>query len=147
MSLPKPLPGLVIRYSYLWADDATKGSEEGGKERPAAIVMAVDASGANAARVYVLPITHSAPAQGTKAMEIPAAVCRAAGLDAARSWVILSEFNEFVWPGMDLNIVPGRMPRTIAYGFLTTGFFASVRDQWLELDAASKSKRVPRDSH
>ena len=109
--------------------------------------MAVDASGANAARVYVLPITHSAPAQGTKAMEIPAAVCRAAGLDAARSWVILSEFNEFVWPGMDLNIVPGRMPRTITYGFLTTGFFASVRDQWLELDAASKSKRVPRDSH
>ena len=47
---------------------------------------------------------------------------------------------------MDLNIVPGRIPRTLTYGFLTAGFFASVRDQRLELDAASKSKRVPRDA-
>lgn len=146
MSLPKPLPGLVIRYNYLWARDAAQGREEGVKGRPAAIVMAIDAPGTSMARVYVLPITHSAPAKGTEAIEIPAAVCRSAGLDEARSWVILSEFNEFVWPGFDLVVVPGRTPRTMAYGFLTPGFFKSLRDRWLALDAANKSKGVPRDA-
>jgi len=146
VSLPKPLPGLVVRYSYLWADAAAEGREEGDKERPAAIVMAVDVPGANAARVHVLPITHSAPVKGTEAMEIPAAVCRSAGLDAARSWVILSEFNEFLWPGFDLAVVPGRTPRSVAYGFLTPGFFASVRDRWLALDTAGKAAGISRDA-
>lgn len=97
-------------------------------------------------RVYVLAITHSAPIAGTEAMEIPAAVCRSAGLDAARSWIVLSEFNEFVWPGFDLEIIPGRRPRIVAYGFLTPGFFAGLRDRWLALDAAGKIQSVPRDA-
>ena len=116
--------------------------------RPAAVVLAIDRpahklqdskASSSETRVYVLAITHSAPAAGNKAMEIPAAVCRSAGLDAARSWIVLSEFNEFVWPGFDLEIIPGRRPRTVAYGFLTPGFFASLRDRWLALDAAGKS--------
>ena len=44
MSLPIPLPGLVIRYSYLWADDAATGHEDGVKDRPSVIVMAVGAN-------------------------------------------------------------------------------------------------------
>lgn len=155
MSLPKPLPGLVVHYSYLWADDAAEGRDEGIKVRPAAVVFAVDQpalkpqdikSSIPETRVYVLAITHSAPAAGNKAMEIPAAVCRSAGLDAARSWIVLSEFNEFVWPGFDLEIIPGRTPRTVAYGFLTPGFFARLRDRWLALDAAGKTRSVPRDT-
>ena len=59
--------------------------------------------------------------------------------------MILSEFNEFVWPGFDLRIIPGRKPPTMAYGFLTPGFFATLRDRWLALDAAGKSKPVARD--
>ena len=143
MSLPTPLPGLVIRYSYLWADDAAAGYEDGDKDRPVAIVMAVAHPGET--RVYVLAITHSAPMAGTEAMEIPPAVCHIAGLDAARSWVVLSEFNEFVWPGFDLAPIPGRSPRTMAYGFLTPGFFTNVRDRWLALDAVGKTKPVSRD--
>ena len=150
MSLPKPLPGLVICYDYLWADDATEGRDEGDKHRPAAIIMALDqltkdTPGKTEIRVYVLPITHAAPAQGTAAIQIPAQVARAAGLDAARSWIVLSELNEFVWPGFDLARIPGRFPNTFAYGFLTPGFFASLRDRWLALDAAGKSQSVPRD--
>ena len=95
------------------------GAEEGDKERSAAVVMAVHLPATNTARVFVLPITHAAPARGTEAMEIPAPVCRSAGLDAARSWVILSEFNALAWPGFDLAHVPGRTPRPVAYGFLT----------------------------
>lgn len=83
MSLPQPFPGLVIRYNYLWADDAAQGHEEGDKDRPGAIVMVVKRSGGDETQVYVLPITHSAPVAGTEALEIPADVCRAAGLDAA----------------------------------------------------------------
>lgn len=149
MSLPKPLPGLVICYNYLWAEDANAGREEGDKQRPAAIIMTADQSGAGRSndetRVYVLPITHSAPVNAAAAVEIPAQVCRAAGLDAARTWIVLSEFNEFVWPGFDLTGIPGRIPRTFAYGFLTPGFFSSVRDQWLALDAAGKSQSISRD--
>jgi hypothetical protein len=136
---------LVIRYSYLWADDAAQGREEGSKERPAAVVLVVDEPKSAAPRVYVLPITHSAPAKGVQALEIPAAVARTAGLDAAKSWVILSEFNEFVWPGFDLALIPGSKPPTIAYGYFTPGFFSKLRDQWLELDGAAKSRGVPRD--
>lgn len=85
MSLPKPFPGLVIRYNYLWASDAAQGYDEGSKDRPAAVVMAVNRSGGDETYVYVLPITHSAPLAGTEALEIPAAVCRSAGLDATQS--------------------------------------------------------------
>ena len=39
MPLPEPVPGLVIRYSYLWADEHERGQEEGVKDRPCAIVL------------------------------------------------------------------------------------------------------------
>ena len=145
MTLPAPQPGLVIRYSYLWAEEAVEGRDEGSKERPTAVVLVVDEPATAAPRAYVLPITHSRPAKGVEALEIPAAVARKAGIDAARSWVILSEFNEFVWPGFDLALIPGRNPATIAYGYLTPGFFSKLRDRWLDLDATAKSRSVPRD--
>ena len=145
MTLPPPQPGLVIRYSYLWAQDAAQGREEGAKERPAAVVLVVGQPTAASPRVYVLPITHSRPAKGVEFIEIPPDVTRKARLDGGRSWVILSEFNEFVWPGFDLARVPGRAPPTVAYGYLTPGFFAKVRDRWLGLDATAKSRGVTRD--
>ena len=42
MSLPKPEPGLVIRYSYLWHAGHRQGREEGVKDRPRAIVLAIE---------------------------------------------------------------------------------------------------------
>ncbi|MGE3477663.1 MAG: hypothetical protein AB7H70_17820 [Rhodospirillaceae bacterium] len=39
MSFPAPVPGLVIRYSYLWRDEFLKGREEGVKDRPCALVL------------------------------------------------------------------------------------------------------------
>jgi len=145
VTLPAPQPGLIIRYSYLWAKDAAQGREEGTKERPATVVLVVKEAIASSPRVCVLPITHTRPGKGIEAVEVPPEVARKVGLDAARSWVILSEFNEFLWPGFDLALVPGRNPPTVAYGFLTPGFFAKVRDQWLELDATTKSRAVPRE--
>jgi hypothetical protein len=145
VTLPTPQPGLVIRYSYLWTREAAQGHEEGSKERPAAVVLVVRQSAIAAPRVYVLPITHTQPAKDIEALEIPPAIGRKAGLDAARSWIVLSEFNEFIWPGFDLANAPGHTPPTVAYGYLAPGFFGKLRDRWLELDAADRSRGVTRD--
>jgi hypothetical protein len=147
VSLPAPKLGLVLRYSYLWSASAAQGREEGEKDRPAVVVLIIDdiEPSHSGHSVFVLPITHSRPVAGTEAIEIPIEVARKAGLDASRSWVILSEFNEFVWPGFDLRMIPGRSPRTVAYGFLTPGFFATLRTRWLALDDAGKSKPVSRN--
>jgi hypothetical protein len=34
-----------------------------------------------------------------EAVEIPAVVKRHLGLDEARSWIVVSEINRFIWPG------------------------------------------------
>jgi sugar phosphate permease len=41
VALPEPIPGLVIRYSYLWHSEYVRGREEGQKDRPCAIVAAI----------------------------------------------------------------------------------------------------------
>jgi hypothetical protein len=39
VGFPKPVPGLVIRYAYLWHADFRKGQEEGVKDRPCAVIL------------------------------------------------------------------------------------------------------------
>jgi len=39
---PEPEAGLVISYSYLWKEEEERGQTEGHKDRPCAIVLAVD---------------------------------------------------------------------------------------------------------
>jgi mRNA-degrading endonuclease toxin of MazEF toxin-antitoxin module len=63
MALPDPKPGLVIRYDYVWAHEALAGRDQG-KERPACLVAASDAS-ASPRFVVILPITHTPPGQDT----------------------------------------------------------------------------------
>jgi hypothetical protein len=71
IALPKPEPGLVIRYSYLWHDEHRQGREEGVKDRPCAIVAAILSTEDGTTRVLVLPITHSMPTDIHLAVEIP----------------------------------------------------------------------------
>jgi len=73
--------------------------------------------------VTVLPVTRRAPDNPAAATEIPPTVKHKLGLDAQRSWVVISEGNKFVWP--DLRKVPGSPPR-YAYGFLPPRFFNNV---------------------
>jgi hypothetical protein len=56
--------------------------------------------------VLVLPGTHSPPADAALAVEIPALVKECLRLDAERSWVVLSEWKEFIWPGPDVRRAP-----------------------------------------
>ena len=88
MRLPKPHPGLVVRELYLWHAEHETGREEGTKDRPCAVVLAVaDADGRE--RVTVLPITHVEPKTKELAVEIPAVVKQRLGLDAERSWIVI----------------------------------------------------------
>lgn len=143
MTIALPQPGEVISYSYLWADEHEAGREEGLKSRPCAVVMSLAASGGNT-RIIVLPITHTPPGKEARAIEIPLATKLRLGLDYARSWVVLSEANRFIWPGPDIRPFDTPQGRGISYGFLPPGFFRAMRDNFLALDAEAKTRQVMR---
>lgn len=144
MALPEPRPGLVIRYSYLWHSEYVLGREEGQKDRPCAIVAAIRTDKTGSTRVLVLPVTHTAPEHPDLAVEIPPRVKARLGLDAERSWVVVSEWNEFAWPGPDLRRAPGRDEGSVAYGMLPPNLFAAIRDRFLGLVRTRRSSRVTR---
>jgi hypothetical protein len=99
MGIPTPEPGLVLNYAYLWHDEHRAG--RGGKDRPSVIVLSITRESDDA--TTVLPITHAAPHDPKAAIEIPLPVKKHLGLDDARSWIVIAEGNEFVWPGYDLR--------------------------------------------
>ena len=99
MPIPNPEPGLVISYAYLWHHEHQAGREEGQKNRPSVIVLAVEPEADDATIVTVLPITYSPPADPISAIQIPLPVKRHLGLDDDRSWIVVDEGNEFLWPG------------------------------------------------
>ena len=128
MSWPVPRPGLVIRYSYLWESEARLGREEGAKDRPCAIILALLREGEHPI-VRVLPVTHAPPVDPADALEIPQPTKQRLGLDSERSWVMLSEANDFIWPGPDLRPAVNGDPASVAYGMLPPGFMAVLRER------------------
>lgn len=142
MPLPKPEPGLVISYSYLWHRERQMERPEGAKARPCVIVLSAPREGLTI--VTVAPVTHQMPPPQTPAIEIPLAVKKHLGLDSEKSWVILDEINQFAWPGFDLRPVPGSKTR-YHHGLLPPKLFAQIvtgiRDVWRR----DKGKSVPRD--
>jgi hypothetical protein len=127
MSLPIPKPGLVIRYRFLWSNEKAKGTVEGSKDRPCAIVVAAKRTADGDIDTIVAPITHRAPEDRSASIEIPAATCKSLGLDRDRHWLRLDELNRFAWPGFDLRPIPGS-PDKYAYGMLPPGLFQQLRE-------------------
>jgi PemK-like, MazF-like toxin of type II toxin-antitoxin system len=80
VSLPTPQPGLVISYAYLWSREHDRGTEEGVKDRPCAIVAARQIIEGREV-VTVVPITHMPPTNRADAVEIPPALKSHLGLD------------------------------------------------------------------
>ncbi len=87
-------------------------------------------------------MTHSPPDHPELAVEIPAKVKQRLKLDDARSWVVLSEWNEFVWPGPDLRRLPGADESSVAYGMLPPSLYAIIRDRFLALVHSRAAARV-----
>lgn len=126
MPLPRPEPGLVIHYEYLWRHESERGEETGTKHRPCAIVIAVTGETGETETV-VAPITHSEPRPPSEGIEIPTRVKRHLGLDDQQSWVIVTDLNVFTWPGVDIYPVPRSPPGTFDYGFLPPALFEKIR--------------------
>lgn len=143
MALPDPVPGLVIRYSYLWAEEYGRGHEEGAKDRPCAVIL-VTADAADERSVTVLPITHTPPSNRSFAVEIPAATKRRLGLDDDRSWVLLTEANRFIWPGPDLRPASPGDIASVGYGLLPFALFEQIRQRFLAVIRARRARLVTR---
>ncbi len=138
MPLPKPVPGLVIRYAFLWREEAARGLEEGSKDRPCAIILVAE-NDPDGPVVTVLPITHRPPADPDLAVEIPQATKRRLGLDDERSWIVLTDANRFIWPGPDLRFAQPGDAGSVAFGLLPAALFHEVRVKFI---GAVRSRRV-----
>ena len=143
MSLPQPVPGLVIRYAYLWADEHQRGQAEGRKDRPSAVIL-VTADEHGDRIVTVLPVTHSPPANPALAVEIPHATKRRLGLDDARSWVVLTEANRFAWPGPDVRCAQAGDVASVAYGELPGALLKEIKAKLVQALTARRVRVVPR---
>lgn len=143
MNWPDPRPGLVIRYCYLWQREHDAGRDEGVKDRPCAIVVAIDGQGGERT-VHVLPVTHTPPADPQDAVALPRATKARLGLDNERSWVVVSEGNSFIWPGPDLRLRPGQGPESVAYGMLPPALFNVVKQRFFSRIQARRAGVVKR---
>ena len=128
---------MVVRYDYLWSVDKTADDDQG-KHRPTFIV----ATGDSDRFVVLLPITHTPPADDTVGIEIPEPVGAAVGLDDARSWIIVSEYNVDEWPNPGLTPAPNSP--NFYYGFLPPKLFKKIKEAFLDLRGKDQSTRVDR---
>jgi hypothetical protein len=145
VSWPEPRPGLVIRYSYLWQREHDAGREEGVKDRPCAVILAVlTESGEH--EVYVLPLTHTPPFDPADGVELPQATRARLNLDGERSWIVVTEGNRFLWPGPDLRRRPGKGPDDTAYGMLPPAVFQVVKARFFARVRARRAGMVSRTS-
>lgn len=137
-AIPAPEVGLVIHFNYLWKREQAQGRDDARYARPCAIIVAHRRASDGSMVVVVSPITHSAPTDDTLAVELPQAVKRHLGLDEDRSWVVVDEVNEFVWPGYDLQ--PNAQGE-IAYGIIPDRLYQKIRGRLLD---AAKDHRLGR---
>jgi hypothetical protein len=143
VAFPTPEPGLVIRYSFLWREQAARGQEEGEKDRPCAVVVTTTNDQGDTVLI-VLPITHTPPRDPNLAVEIPAATKARLGLDDERSWVVVTDANRFIWPGPDLRPLKPGDTSSVAYGYLPAKLFNEVRDKLAVAVAARLAGAVKR---
>lgn len=143
MALLVPKPGLVISYSYLWHYEHEKRIEEGRKDRPCLIILAVE-NEKNNTQVTVAPITHSKPLDPSIAVEIPLKVKQHLALDNVQSWVIVNEVNCFTWPGFDIRPIAGSQGR-FDYGFLPPALFEKIKATLINHYRTSRLKHTSRD--
>ena len=132
-----------MRYSYLWTHEADAGAEEGRKDRPCAVVLAVARAG-GATEVVVAPITSSAPARAADGVELPAETRRRLGLQDAPCWVVLTEVNRFAWPGPDLRPVETAAGPSWSHGLLPARLIERIRDEVVARARARALRAVPR---
>ena len=136
--IPKPAPGMVIHYSYLWNREAVEGKQEGLKDRPCVVIGVLPPKQEGAKPdVLVAAITHSEPmnvAENARFIEIPTEEKKRLGMDDLPSYVCCSEVNRFEWPGSDLRLISSKNSYT--YGLMDKAVFGQVRERVLDIKGA-----------
>jgi hypothetical protein len=135
--------GLVIRYSFLWREEAARGVEEGAKDRPCAVILVTE-DDPDGPVVTVLPITHSPPTDRSLAVELPGATKRRLGLDDDRSWIVMTDANRFIWPGPDLRFARPGDADSVAYGLLPPHIYEEMRAKFVAAVRTRKAGAVAR---
>jgi len=137
---PAPVPGLVIRYAYLWKREADDGQIEGQKHRPRAGVVAVERE-EDEIVVTVAPITRRRPEHPDKTVELTAATRRRLNLGTQSNWIMATEVDSFFWLGPDFR------PTTrgvYQYGELPAVVFVALKQKILS--SKHLTPEVDRDS-
>jgi hypothetical protein len=134
---------LGIRYGFLWRDEAARGLEEGGKDRLCVVILVTEEDPQGPV-VTALPVTHTPPRDASLAVELPAATTRRLGLDDQRSWIVVTDANRFIWPGLDLGFARGGDSASLAYGLLCAHIFNEMRAKFISAVRAPKAAAVAR---
>lgn len=138
---PVPEPADVLHYAYLWSREHDSGHEEATKDRPVVVVIARIAQ-ADLTELLVAPIAHSPPRPG-EGIELPQPIERRLGLDDARSLIVTTEMNRFVWPGPDIRPVPSE--EAPLYGVIPAGLYEALRTEIVR-NATANNMRMPKRS-
>ena len=133
---------MVINYSFLWPHEADRGQEEGVKDRPCAIVIAVEPQEGEGQEILVVPITHQEPDPARAAIRLPLATKNRLGLDTDSSWIITDSLNRFIWPGPDLRPTQSG---DVSYGFLPKALTKQVREAIIAHHTANRHRTVKRE--
>ena len=91
-ALPEPIPGLIIRYSYLCTVSILKAATKARKIAPARSSPPCGLTKTAISASWCCR-SHSPPDHMSLAIEIPPRVEERLQLDDARSWVVVSEWN------------------------------------------------------
>lgn len=121
-------PGLVISYSYLWADEQQNGREEGIKDRPAVVVLSKNMKD-GVLFVTVAAITHSPPRGEQGSIPVDPRIKERLKLDDDVSYVVTDELNTFVWPGPDLRPTAagrGEPDASCVYGYIPQSLLTKI---------------------
>ena len=134
-----------MRFDFLWKSDADRGQEEG-KERYCLIAAREEPDQNGIRLVYLLPITHSPPPAGQKAVEIPHSMARHLGLDDDRSWIKTHERNSVEWParGLPFGVIPASSDK-MEIGTMHKSLTIAAREQVHERARTRSMVTVERD--
>ena len=132
---------MVIRYGFLWSNEADNGFEESRKDRPCAIIVAAKQNEDGEITTILAPITHSPPNDQSTCMELPENIAKSLGLDDQKNWLRYDELNQFVWPGFDLRQIPNQKDQYV-YGHLPKPLFNKIREAILKRAAKKGRARL-----
>ena len=126
MPLPKaPIPGMVVRYSFLWSSEAAVGETEGRKDCPCVVVTAVRGTADGRFRVRCCRSRMSPPRRRAASRSLRGSSGILGSTTTPRGSYSTKSTNSS-WPGVDLRPVSRVKPGVWTFGVLPTELFGEI---------------------